>query len=298
MTENIYKNCTLCPRNCKISRYKQKGFCNSKNKIRIAYADMYKYEEPIIESTNKKSGAIFFSGCNMKCIFCQNYDISTLNIGKEISIEKLKNIMLKLQEKNALNINLVTPTIYVPSIKKAIKKAKKEGLKIQIIYNTSSYENIKTIEMLNNDIDIYLPDLKYYDDNLSQKYSNTKNYFYHATKAIDEMYKQVGKPIIKNNVMEKGVIVRHLLLPGHLEDSKKIIKYLYDTYKDNIYISIMNQYTPIKKLKYENLNKTVSKKEYDELIDYAIKLGVKNAFIQIGETQKKSFIPNFKIQKF
>lgn len=298
MTENIYKNCTLCPRNCKISRYKQKGFCNSKNKIRIAYADMYKYEEPIIESTNKKSGAIFFSGCNMKCIFCQNYDISTLNIGKEISIEKLKNIMLKLQEKNALNINLVTPTIYVPSIKKAIKKAKKEGLKIPIIYNTSSYENIKTIEMLNNDIDIYLPDLKYYDDNLSQKYSNTKNYFYHATKAIDEMYKQVGKPIIKNNVMEKGVIVRHLLLPGHLEDSKKIIKYLYDTYKDNIYISIMNQYTPIKKLKYENLNKTVSKKEYDELIDYAIKLGVKNAFIQIGETQKKSFIPNFKIQKF
>lgn len=298
MTENIYKNCTLCPRNCKISRYKQKGFCNSKNKIRIAYADMYKYEEPIIESTNKKSGAIFFSGCNMKCIFCQNYDISTLNIGKEISIEKLKNIMLKLQEKNALNINLVTPTIYVPSIKKAIKKAKKEGLKIPIIYNTSSYENIKTIEMLNNDIDIYLPDLKYYDDNLSQKYSNTKNYFYHATKAIDEMYKQVGKPIIKNNIMEKGVIVRHLLLPGHLEDSKKIIKYLYDTYKDNIYISIMNQYTPIKKLKYENLNKTVSKKEYDELIDYAIKLGVKNAFIQIGETQKKSFIPNFKIQKF
>ena len=298
MTENIYKNCTLCPRNCKINRYKQKGFCNSKNKIRIAYADMYKYEEPIIESTNKKSGAIFFSGCNMKCIFCQNYDISTLNIGKEISIEKLKNIMLKLQEKNALNINLVTPTIYVPSIKKAIKKAKKEGLKIPIIYNTSSYENIKTIEMLNNDIDIYLPDLKYYDDNLSQKYSNTKNYFYHATKAIDEMYKQVGKPIIKNNVMEKGVIVRHLLLPGHLEDSKKIIKYLYDTYKDNIYISIMNQYTPIKKLKYENLNKTVSKKEYDELIDYAIKLGVKNAFIQIGETQKKSFIPDFKIQKF
>ena len=298
MTENIYKNCTLCPRNCKINRYKQKGFCNSKNKIRIAYADMYKYEEPIIESTNKKSGAIFFSGCNMKCIFCQNYDISTLNIGKEISIEKLKNIMLKLQEKNALNINLVTPTIYVPSIKKAIKKAKKEGLKIPIIYNTSSYENIKTIEMLNNDIDIYLPDLKYYDDNLSQKYSNTKNYFYHATKAIDEMYKQVGKPIIKNNVMEKGVIVRHLLLPGHLEDSKKIIKYLYDTYKDNIYISIMNQYTPIKKLKYENLNKTVSKKEYDELINYAIKLGVKNAFIQIGETQKKSFIPDFKIQKF
>lgn len=298
MTENIYKNCTLCPRNCKINRYKQKGFCNSKNKIRIAYADMYKYEEPIIESTNKKSGAIFFSGCNMKCIFCQNYDISTLNIGKEISIEKLKNIMLKLQEKSALNINLVTPTIYVPSIKKAIKKAKKEGLKIPIIYNTSSYENIKTIEMLNNDIDIYLPDLKYYDDNLSQKYSNTKNYFYHATKAIDEMYKQVGKPIIKNNIMEKGVIVRHLLLPGHLEDSKKIIKYLYDTYKDNIYISIMNQYTPIKKLKYENLNKTVSKKEYDELINYAIKLGVKNAFIQIGETQKKSFIPDFKTQKF
>ena len=298
MIKNIYKNCTLCPRNCKINRYKQKGFCNSKNKIRIAYADMYKYEEPIIESKNKKSGAIFFSGCNMKCIFCQNYDISTLNIGKEISIKKLKNIMLKLQEKNALNINLVTPTIYVPSIKKAIKKAKKEGLKIPIIYNTSSYENIETIEILNNDIDIYLPDLKYYEDNLSQKYSNTKDYFYHATKAIDEMYKQVGKPIIKNNIMEKGVIVRHLLLPGHLEDSKKIIKYLYDTYKDNIYISIMNQYTPIKKLKYENLNRTVSKKEYDELIDYAIELGIKNAFIQVGETQKKSFIPDFKIQKF
>ena len=289
---NIYKNCTLCPRNCKVNRYKKAGACKASNKLKISYYGLFYYEEPVI-SNKKGSGAIFFTNCNLKCIFCQNYEISTENKGKYITITKLKDIMLELQNKGAKNINLVTPTIYVPSIIKAINKAKKEGLNIPIIYNTSSYENINTIELLKNKIDVYLPDLKYYSNELAIKYSNAKDYFKIATEIIKKMYDNIGPVVIKNGYIKKGVIVRHLLLPGHLEDSKKIIKYLYDTYKDNIYISIMNQYTPIRKLEYKNLNRNVTEEEYNELVLYAYNLGIRNSFVQIGETQDKSFIPNF-----
>ncbi len=289
---NQYKKCNLCPRNCNINRYEKLGFCKASNKTKIAYYNFFFYEEPVI-SGKHGSGTIFFSNCNLKCIFCQNYDISTKNIGKNITITKLKDIMLELQNKNAKNINLVTPTIYVPSIIKAIKKAKKENLNIPIIYNTSAYENIETIQSLNGLIDVYLPDLKYYDDELAIKYSNAKNYFKYATKAINEMYNQTGPCRFKNGYITKGVIVRHLMLPGHIEDSKKIIKYLYDTYKNNIYISIMNQYTPLRKLPYENLNKKVKNDEYEKLIEYAYNLGIRNCFVQDKNTQNDSFIPDF-----
>ena len=259
----------------------------------IAKAYLHMWEEPCI-SGDIGSGTIFFSYCNLRCIFCQNYDISTLHKGSIVSVNRLKEICLELQEKGALNINLVTPTHYVPLIVEALNLAKKEGLTIPIIYNTSSYENISTIKLLEGIVDVYLPDLKYYDDIYGIKYSNCNNYFKYASSAIEEMYKQVGKCVFDNNgIIRKGVIVRHLMLPDNIEDSKNIINYLYNKYKDNIYISIMNQYTPLRKLKYDNLNKKVTDTEYDELINYAYDLGVRNAYIQEGETQKESFIPDF-----
>lgn len=291
------EHCNLCPRNCNINRHKTTGFCKANDKIKIARAALHYWEEPCISGKNG-SGTIFFSNCNLKCIFCQNYEISTENIGKEITIKKFADICLNLEKQGALNINLVTPTHYVPLIIEGLKLAKKKGLKIPIIYNTSSYENVETIKMLNGLIDVYLPDLKYYTDFYAIKYSNAKNYFKNAKDAINEMYNQVGKPKFENNIIKKGVIVRHLLLPGLKEDSKRIIKYLYDTYKDNIYISIMNQYTNIKTLPYNNLNRNLTEKEYNEIINYAYDLGIRKAYIQEGVTQKKSFIPDFKNQEF
>lgn len=292
---NPLLNCRLCPRNCNVNRYKELGFCKQSNKIRLALAKLFFYEEPPISGKNG-SGTIFFTGCNLKCIFCQNYDISTKNIGKIVSIKRLSEIMLELQSKKAHNINLVTPTIYVPQIIKAIKLAKKNGLTIPIIYNSSGYENIETIKMLDGYIDVYLPDFKYYDDDIATKYSKANNYFLHASKVIEEMIKQVGPcKFDKNGMITKGVIVRHLLLPTHLEDSKKVIKHL-SKYKDDIYISIMNQYTPIRKLNYEELNYPVKKDDYYSLIDYADSLGITNAFCQEDETVSESFIPKWNFE--
>ena len=286
--------CNLCPRNCNVNRNNNEiGYCGASNQMVIAKAYLHMWEEPCI-SGSVGSGTIFFSYCNLRCIFCQNYDISTLHKGNIVSINRLKEICLELQEKGALNINLVTPTHYVPLIVEALKLAKKEGLTIPIIYNTSSYENISTIKLLEGIVDVYLPDLKYYNDEYGIKYSNCNNYFKYASIAIEEMYKQVGKCVFDNNgIIKKGVIVRHLMLPDNIEDSKNIINYLYNKYKDNIYISIMNQYTPLRKLEYDNLNRKVSKDEYDDLIDYAYDLGIRNAYMQEGETQKESFIPDF-----
>ena len=286
--------CDICPRKCGINREKgELGFCQMKDKIKIARYSLHYWEEPII-SGEAGSGTIFFSGCNLKCIFCQNYKISSENMGKEISVERLKEICLELQNMGANNINLVTGTHFLPLIKEALILAKKEGLTIPIVYNTSSYENVESLKEMEGLIDIYLPDLKYYDNKLAENFSLANNYFEIATNAIKEMVRQTGKPVIENNIMKKGVIVRHLLLPNHLEDSKKIIKYLHDTYNEDIYISIMNQYTPIKKFdKYPELNRTLTDKEYDELVNYACDLNITQAFIQEGETCKESFIPDF-----
>ena len=290
--------CNLCPRKCNVDREKKLGYCMAPNKIVVANASLYFFEEPCI-SGNKGSGTIFFSYCNLKCIFCQNYEISIEHVGKEITIEKLSNICLVLQRKGALNINLVTPTCYINFIIDAIKLAKENGLKLPIVYNTSGYETVETIKLLKGTVDIYLPDIKYYSDEKAIKYSNAPNYFKIATSALQEMYNQVGKAKFnKDNIMIKGVLVRHLMLPNMKEDSKKIIEYLYNTYKDNIYISIMNQYTPMKKYKFNELNQTIDNNSYDEVINYAYDLGVRNAYIQEGGTCDKSFIPDFKSQNF
>ena len=287
------EKCYLCPRNCGVNRYQHVGVCGAGDKIKVAHYGLHYWEEPII-SGDSGSGTIFFSYCNLKCIFCQNYKISTGGYGKEITEERLQELCLELQEKGANNINLVTPTHYVPQIVSFIHKIKDDKLKIPIVYNTSSYENVSTIQMLDGTIDIYLADLKYFDDNLACNYSHCKDYFHYASQAIHEMVKQVGKFVIENDLMKRGVIVRILILPGHVEDAKKLVYYLYTTYHDTIIISLMNQYTPLKKFdNYPNLNRKVSDDEYQKVIDYAIDLGVKYAFIQEGETQSESFIPNF-----
>lgn len=290
---NLLNNCMLCPRKCGVNRYKKKGACGATNKLKIAYYSLHKWEEPVISGSNG-SGTIFFSNCNMKCIYCQNKKISIDGYGKYISNKKLEEIMLKLQDMGAHNINLVTPTHYVPQIVSILQKIKGKNLKIPVVYNTSSYENVGTIMFLNNLVDIYLADLKYYDDSLAYNYSGCRNYFETATMAIDEMYRQVGDySFDKDGLMTKGLIVRVLILPGHVEDAKKIIKYLYMTYKDSIFISIMNQFTPVNTCIYSNLNRKLTDEEYDEVIKYALSLGVTNAFIQEGETADDSFIPDF-----
>lgn len=290
---DILKECSLCPRNCRVNRYKTTGFCNGTDKVKLAYYSLHQWEEPVISGQNG-SGTVFFSHCNLQCIFCQNKKISTGGYGKEISNLRLKEIFLELQSKGAHNINLVTPTHYVPQIVSVLQEVKNKELKIPVVYNTSSYENVKTIEMLEGIVDIYLADLKYFDNNLGCKYSNCRDYFKYASEAIEAMYKQVGKFKIVGDLMKSGLIVRILVLPGHVDDSKNLIKYLYNRYGDNIIISIMNQYTPIDVIDdYPNLNRRITNEEYENVVDYACSLGVEMAFIQEGDTQEKSFIPDF-----
>lgn len=289
----VLENCMLCPRKCGINRYKEKGICGANSKIKLAYYSLHMWEEPPISGKNG-SGTIFFSNCNMKCIYCQNKKISIDGYGKYISMKKLEEIMLELQKKGAHNINLVTPTHYVPQIAFVLQKIKDKSLKIPVVYNTSSYECVGTLMMMRNLVDIYLADLRYYDDDLAIKYSKCRDYFENATMAIDEMYRQVGEIKINDKgMLEKGVVVRVLILPGHVDDSKKIIEYLYKTYGNDIFISIMNQYTPVWKCKYSNLNRKVTEDEYNEVVNYAIDLGVVNAFVQEGEAADDSFIPKF-----
>lgn len=296
--KEVLKKCNLCPRNCLVDRSKTTGVCGMKDKLVIARASLHMWEEPCISGENG-SGTIFFTGCNLKCIFCQNRDISTKLIGQEVSIDEFADICLNLQKQGAHNINLVTPTHFVPLIVDGIKLAKGKGLSIPIVYNTSSYETKETIKMLNGIIDIYLPDAKYYDDEYAIKYSHAPNYFETSSNAIKEMYNQVGKPQFdENGMMIKGVIVRHLMLPGLKEDTKKILNYLYQEYQNNIYISIMNQYTPMKHFEtYQELNHKINDEDYDEIINYALDLGIEKAFIQEGDTANDSFIPDFLNQK-
>lgn len=290
---DILKECSLCPRNCRVNRYETTGFCKGTDKVKLAYYSLHQWEEPVISGQNG-SGTVFFSHCNLQCIFCQNKKISTGGYGKEISNLRLKEIFLELQSKGAHNINLVTPTHYVPQIVSVLQEVKNKELKIPVVYNTSSYENVKTIEMLEGIVDIYLADLKYFDNNLGCKYSNCRDYFKYASEAIEAMYKQVGKFKIVGDLMKSGLIVRILVLPGHVDDSKNLIKYLYNRYGDNIIISIMNQYTPIDVIDdYPNLNRRITNEEYENVVDYACSLCVEMAFIQEGDTQEKSFIPDF-----
>ena len=284
--------CNLCPRNCNVDRSKSIGYCGAPEEMVIARYSRHMWEEPII-SGKFGSGTIFFSYCNMKCCFCQNYMISELHKGRSVSVEEFSDICIDLQNNGVHNINLVTPTMYVYKIIEGLNISKESGLNIPVIYNTSSYENVDTIRLLDGYIDIYLPDLKYYDDSIALKYSNCNDYFKYASLAIEEMVKQVGKIVMDNGMLKRGVIVRHMIMTNNIEDSKRIIKYLYDKYHDDIIISIMNQYTPVRECKYRELNRRVSDDEYDEVINYAYDLGVRRAFIQDGDSQDCSFIPDF-----
>ena len=286
--------CDLCPRKCLVDRKKgEKGICGQTENLKVARAALHFWEEPCI-SGDAGSGAVFFSGCSLHCVFCQNENIANGTVGKEISLERLVDIFLELQEKRANNINLVTPGHFVPQIVKALDQARKEGLTLPVVYNTSSYETVDTIKMLEGYVDIYLPDFKY----MSKKYSHAPDYAEVAKAAIAEMVRQTGKAVFVNgdedNLILSGTIVRHLTLPGCMADSMQIVKYLHDTYGDKIYISIMNQFTPLSNLeKYPELNRRITDEEYETLVDYAIDIGIENGFIQEGDTAEESFIPAF-----
>jgi len=286
-------NCNLCPRNCMVDREKKIGFCGAKNTIKIARASLHQWEEPCISGENG-SGTVFFSFCPLKCVFCQNYELSHENSGREVTIEKLAEIFLNLQDQKAHNINLVTPTHFVPQIIESLKIAKSSGLTIPIVYNTSGYETVDTLKMLNGYVDVYLPDFKYYSNELAKKYSGVSNYFEIATEALKEMFKQVGEfSLDENGIIKRGMVVRHLILPGYPDDSKYVIAHVYDLFRDKIYISIMNQYTPVRECKYDELNKKIDNNVYEDVIDYAWNIGIRNAFIQEDGTQSESFIPEF-----
>ncbi|NMM62134.1 radical SAM protein [Clostridium sp. P21] len=294
----VLKSCKLCPRNCNINRLKgELGYCKSGENVKIARVSLHNWEEPCISGQNG-SGTIFFSNCNLRCIFCQNHEISSESIGKEVSIKRLSEIFLEQQERGAHNINLVTPTHYVPQIIEALKIAKKAGLNIPILFNTSGYENVETIKSLNGYIDVYLPDIKYFNNKYSEKYSNAPNYFTYASKAVEEMFSQVGEVKFNNQgLIEKGVIIRHLMLPGLLFDSKKIIDYIYSTFGDLVFLSLMNQYVPMHKVaKFPELNKPLSPEHYNSMIEYCLSLGIKNAFIQEQGTSSKDFVPKFDLR--
>lgn len=288
-------NCYLCPRKCGADRESGAvGVCGADGSIQIARAAPHMWEEPCISGT-RGSGTVFFSHCNLKCVFCQNYTISTLGHGKTVTADELSDIFLRLENDGVHNINLVTPTHYVPQIITALDKAKSCGLSLPVVYNTSSYECTETIKMLDGYIDIYLPDLKYYSDKYAVKYSNAPHYFEYASSAIEEMHRQTGSPVFgKDGLMKKGTVVRHLMLPHLLFDSKKIIDYLFAAYGDDIYISIMSQYTPLEHVKkYPELNCRISEKYYSCLVEYAAQLGITNAYIQDGQSASESFIPPF-----
>lgn len=291
----MLENCILCPHKCGVNRLEgNKGRCKCDDKLKIALASLHMFEEPCISGENG-SGTVFFSNCNLNCIYCQNYEISSLGKGKEITIEHLAEIFLKQQKKNAHNINLVTPTMYVYQIIEAIKIAKSKGLNIPIIYNSNGYENIETIKLLNGYIDVYLPDLKYYTNNLSKKYSKVDNYFEIATKAIKEMYNQVGKAQFgENGLIKKGVIIRHLVLPNHIQNTKNILKWIKDNMPDDIYVSVMAQYFPTYKAKDDDLiNRKLNKKEYKEVLNYLYSLDLENGYIQELGSHEEEYVPNF-----
>lgn len=313
------ENCMLCPRECGVNRKKgEMGVCGQTAAIKAARAALHMWEEPCISGQNG-SGTVFFSGCNLGCIFCQNHNIATGKAGIEISIERLAEIFLELQEKGANNINLVTAGHFVPQVVGALKMAKQQGLYLPVVYNTSSYEKVETLRLLEGYVDIYLPDLKYVDSAISSRYSHAADYFTCASAAIAEMVRQVGEPEFvfeqaadekkkvfhaaeyqerseagESLLMKKGVIVRHLVMPGCVEDSKRVISYLLKTYGNQIFISIMNQYTPLPQCReYPELSRRVTEAEYDAVVDYAIGLGIENGFIQEGDVAEESFIPEF-----
>ena len=298
--ENILTNlerCNICPHKCQVNRIKgQVGRCKSGNKVKIALYSIHNFEEPCISGKNG-SGTIFFSNCNLNCVFCQNYEISQLGQGKEFEISELADIMIKEQEKGVENINLVTPTSYIIQIAESIKIAKGKGLKIPIVYNTNSYENIESLKLLDGLVDIYLPDLKYYYNKLGKRYSNVDNYFEIATNAILEMYRQVGNvQIDSNGILQKGVVIRHLVLPNHIENSKRVLKWIKENLDNKVFVSIMAQYFPTYKAKdIEKINRKLTQKEYQEIMEYVDSIGLDNGYVQELGEHEEEYVPKWNI---
>ena len=291
------EKCEICPHNCKVNRLTgNTGRCKCNDKVKIALASLHYYEEPCISGENG-SGTVFFSGCNLNCKFCQNYEISQLGKGIEITIEQLSDIFIKQQEKKANNINLVTPTMYVYQIIEAIKIAKTKGLNIPIIYNSNGYENVETIKKLKGYIDVYLPDFKYYYNDLAKKYSGINNYFENVIQVIQEMYKQVGSPIIdENGIIKKGLIIRHLVITNNIENSKKVLKWLKENINKEVYISIMAQYFPCYKAKeIKELNRKLTKEEYRKVEEYVYELDIENGYMQELGEHEEEYVPNFNL---
>ena len=287
--------CEICPHKCGVNRTKNEvGRCKSTDKVKIALYSLHHFEEPCI-SGKHGSGTVFFSNCNLNCVYCQNYEISQQGKGREITIEELAKILIKQQDRHAENINLVTPTSYTLQIIEAIKIAKKNGLNIPIIYNTNGYENIDTLKLLEGYVDVYLPDLKYYDNELGKKYSKVDNYFEIATKAIQEMYRQVGSPkFTHNGMIQKGVMIRHLVLPNHIENSKKILKWLKENMDEQVYIDIMAQYFPTYKAKdMKDLNRKLTKEEYQEIEEYVYQLDIQNGYMQELGEHEEEYVPKW-----
>lgn len=287
--------CNVCPHKCKVNRLEGKlGRCKCNDKIKIALVSTHMYEEPCISGING-SGTIFFSNCNLSCKFCQNYEISQLGKGHEITIEELASIMVKQQEAGVHNINLVTPTMYAYQIIEAIKIARKNGLNIPIIYNSNGYENVETIKALKGYIDVYLPDLKYYSNEIAVKYSKAPNYFEIASKAILEMISQVGKPIFdEDGMIKKGVMIRHLVLPNHIQNSKNVLKWIKENIPEEIYIDVMAQYFPTYKAKEDELiNRKLTKREYREIEKYFYLLDLKNGYIQELGEHEEEYVPKW-----
>ena len=289
------EKCVLCPRLCNVDRAAgQKGFCGGGSLIRVARAALHYWEEPCI-SGESGSGTVFFSGCTMRCVFCQNKEISRGEAGKEISVERLAEIYLELAAKGANNINLVTPMHYAPQITAALDIARSRGLTLPIVWNTGGWERRESVAKVRDYADIWLTDFKYFDSALGESLSKAPDYFSSAAAALEQMVEQTGEPVFdENDIMRRGVIVRHLMLPGHLDDTKNVLRFLYENYGDGIWISIMNQYTPMcGDPRFPELSRTVSNEEYNEAIDFACDIGIENAFVQEGGTVGESFIPPF-----
>lgn len=294
MDVKILEKCAICPHNCGINRLNnQIGRCKSKDTVKVALYSTHNFEEPCI-SGKKGSGTVFFSNCNMNCVFCQNYEISQQGKGKEISIEELADIFIKQQEKDVENINLVTPTSYVPQIIEAIKIAHKNGLKLPIVYNTNGYEKVETLKMLEGYVDIYLPDFKYSDDDLGKRLSKVDNYFEIVTEALKEMYRQTGKAVFNGEgIMQKGMIIRHLVLPNHILNSRRVLKWINENMHD-VYVSVMAQYFPTYKAKeIDDINRKLTKEEYEQIENYLYRLDLENGYIQELGEHEEEYVPHW-----
>lgn len=294
MKLELLEKCTICPHNCGINRTNnQIGRCKSKDTVKIALYSTHNFEEPCI-SGKKGSGTVFFSNCNMNCVFCQNYEISQQGKGKEITIEELAEIFIKQQEKDVENINLVTPTSYVPQIIEAIKIARNKGLKLPIVYNTNGYEKVETLKMLEGYVDIYLPDFKYSDNELAKRLSKVDNYFEIATQALIEMYRQTGKAVFDDRgIMQKGMIIRHLVLPNQILNSRRVLKWINENMHD-VYVSVMAQYFPTYKAKdIEDINRKLTKEEYEQIENYLYRLDLENGYIQELGEHEEEYVPKW-----